>query len=63
MCGKRIYLGTLQDIKFDYKNKWYMHKLNTIQENAMHNILFDFKTHRIYLKVVDFINKRKQLVI
>ena len=30
-------------LKYDHTNKWYMHNPEPIQENATHNLLWDFE--------------------
>ena len=30
-------------VKFDQTNKWCMHNLESVQENEMHKILWDFE--------------------
>ena len=33
----------VQEIKFDHPNKWYMHKLESAQENETRKLLWDFE--------------------
>ena len=34
--GKYIHWELCQQLKFDQTNKWYMHNLETLQENKSH---------------------------
>ena len=50
-------------MKFDHTARWYMHKTESIQENEMHKILWDFEIktdHLILAKKADqvIVNKK-----
>ena len=38
-----------QKLKFDHTNKWYMHNPETVQENEMHVVLWDFEIQTDHL--------------
>ena len=40
---KEIYRELCQKLKTDYTNKWYMHKLEFVQENGTHKFRWDFE--------------------
>ena len=66
---KVISLEVCTRLKFDYFNKWYMHNLESLQENEMHKILCDIEiqtNHRIPARRPDLVlikYKKKELVI
>ena len=41
--GKVIHLELSKKLKFDYSNKWYMHKPESVKENGTQTILGDFE--------------------
>ena len=52
-------------MKFDYSTKWYMQKLESVQENKTDKILNDFEIQMIYLILARrpelvWINKKKR---
>ena len=47
--GKVIRWDKCKKLKFDYTNKEYMHNPESIQENEMHTILWDFEIQTDYL--------------
>ena len=40
--GKVIHWELCKKFKFDHTNKWYMHNPESVVENEMHKILWDF---------------------
>ena len=40
---KKINWELYKRIKFDYDDRWYMHKLESLLKNEMHKILWDFE--------------------
>ena len=38
---------------FDHTNKWYMHDLESVLENEIHKVFWDFKIKRINLSRPD----------
>ena len=38
-----IHWELCKKFKFDHANKWYMHYLESILENEMHKVLWDFE--------------------
>ena len=60
-----IHWELCKKFEFDYKNKWYMHNLESVQENEMHKILWDLEIqmdHLITARLPDqeIINKIKK---
>ena len=47
--GKLIHWEFYKKFKFDHTNKWYMHNSESIQENEMHKILWDFEIQTDHL--------------
>ena len=45
--GKVIKWELCKELKFDHTNKWYMHNPESILENEMHKLLWDFEIHLI----------------
>ena len=35
--------GLCKKLEFDHKNKWYTHNPESVQNNEMHKILWDFE--------------------
>ena len=63
--GKVIHWGMCKKLKFDHANKWYMHNLAPVLENATHKLLWDFNIqmdHLILARRPDLIiiNKKKR---
>ena len=50
--GKVILWKLCKRLKFDRTIKWYMHKLESVQENKMHKILWDFEIQTNHLRSV-----------
>ena len=49
----------IKKLKFDHTTKWYVHKLESVQENEMHKTFSDFE-----MKIIDSIlTKRLDLVL
>ena len=44
-----IYWELCKKFKFDHTNKWSMHNLESILENEVHKIVWDFKIQTDYL--------------
>ena len=60
-----IYWELCKKLKFDNTTKWYMHKLEFIQENEMHKFFWNFEIqtdHKIPARRPDLmiINKKKR---
>ena len=55
-------LNRVRDWKFDQADKWYKHKLKSVQENETHKILSDFeiKTNLASKSDVELINKKRK---
>ena len=58
----------IERLKFDNTAKWFMHKLESIQENNMHKILWDFEVQTDHLiparrPDVVWINKKKEFTV
>ena len=47
--GKVIHKEMCKKLKFDHTNKWYMHNLAPVQENATHKLLWDFNIQTDHL--------------
>ena len=47
--GKVIYWELCKKLKFDHTNKWYMHNIESVLENEMHKLLWDFVIQMDYL--------------
>ena len=66
--GKVNHWELSKKFKFDHTNKWYMHNSESILENEMHKILWDFEIQTDHLilarrpdqEIVDKEKKRKQ---
>ena len=43
--GKVIHEELCKKLKFDHKNKWYMHNLESVLENETHKLLWNFEIH------------------
>ena len=56
---KDIHWELCKKFKFDHMNKWYMHNPESVQENEMHKILWDFEIQTDHL----ILAKRPNLVI
>ena len=41
--GKGIHWELCKKLKFNHTSKWHMKKIEALQENEMHNILWDFE--------------------
>ena len=39
-AGKMVHWELCKGFKFDQTNKWYIHKLESVLENEMHEVLF-----------------------
>ena len=48
--GKGIHRKFCEELKFDDTTKWYMYKLESILDNEMHKIVWDFKIQAAQLK-------------
>ena len=64
--GKVIHWELCKWLKFDNTTKWYMHKLNFVQENETHKILCDFEIQTDHLIIarwpgLPLFNKKKDL--
>ena len=46
--GKVIYWELCKRFKFAHMNKWYMYKLESVQENETHKGLYDFEKEMHY---------------
>ena len=55
MVEKVIQLELCKKLKFDNSTKWYMHKPESVQEDEVHIILWDYK-----IQTDDHISARKQ---
>ena len=60
-----IHRELYQKYKFDHTNIWYMHNLDSVLENEMHKILWDFEIqtdHIIFARRPDLVivNKTKR---
>ena len=65
--GKVIYLELCKKLKYDHMNKWYMHKPESILENEICKIFWDFEIqtdHLILARWPDFmiVNKKKRTI-
>ena len=64
--GKVINRELCKKLKYDHKNKWYVHDLESLPENKTHKLLWDFeipKDHLILARRPDqiiLINKKKK---
>ena len=63
--GKVIHWELGKNLKFDHTNKWYMHNPESVLENEMHKLLWDFEIqtdHQISARRPDLkiINKKKK---
>ena len=63
--GKVIYWIQCKKFKFDHTNKWYVHNPESVLENEMHKLLWDFDiqmNHRISSRRPDLviINKKQR---
>ena len=47
--GKVIHWELCKELKFDHTNKWYKHKPESILENEMHKLLWDFEIQTVHL--------------
>ena len=47
--GKVIWWELCKKLKFDHTTKWYTHKPETVLENEMHKILWDFEVQADHL--------------
>ena len=54
-----IHKELCKKLKFDHTTKWYKHKLESAQKNAMNKILSDFEINQILLRITD-LNKNSQ---
>ena len=66
--GKEIYWKLDKKLEFDHTTKWYIHKSESVLENATHKILFGFKkqTDRLIPSKrpdLELINKKKNCLI
>ena len=64
-AGKVIHWKLWKKLKFDHTAKWYMHKSESVRENEMHKVLWDFEIqtdHLISARQLDLviINKKKR---
>ena len=57
--GQMIHCEMCKKFKFDHTNKWYMHNSASVQENDMHEQLWDFDIHTDHLISA----KRSDLII
>ena len=57
-------VGIVQKVQLCHSNKWYMHKQESVVDNEMHKILWDFEIqmdHLILIRKPDqLINKKKK---
>ena len=65
LVGKVIHWELYNKFKFDHTNKWYMHNSESVLENEMHKLLWDFEIqmdHLISARRPDvvIINKKKE---
>ena len=63
--NKVIHLELCKKLKFDHTNRWYMHNPESVLENEMHKLLWDFQIqadHLLSVKWPDLIiiNKKKK---
>ena len=66
LMGEVIHWELCKRLNFEYISKLYMHKLESVQENEMHKILWDFEIQTDHLILarrpnVVMINKKRQL--
>ena len=59
LVGEIISSELCKKLKFDHTNKWYMHNLDSVQENETHKILWDFIIQTDHL----ILSRRPDLVI
>ena len=64
--GKGIHWELCKSLKFDQRNKWYMHNSESVQKNKMHKLLCDFEIqmdHQISARRPDLIifNKKERI--
>ena len=67
--GKVIHWELCKKFRFSHTNKWYMHNKESILENGMHKLLWDFqkqKDHLILARRPDLVivnnnNKKKEI--
>ena len=48
MVGKVIHWELCKKLKFDSANKWYMHNVESVQENETLRILWDFEIQKYH---------------
>ena len=63
LMGKVIPWELCEKFKFDRKNKWYIHNPESILENEMHKILWDFEIqtdHLISARRPDLVSQQKK---
>ena len=63
--GKMIYGRLFKRLELDHADKWHMHKKESVQENELHKLLWDFEiqmNHPILVIKPDLvlINKKKR---
>ena len=62
--GKVIHLELFKKLEFDYTKKWYMHNLESVQDNEMHIVCkFEIQTdHHISSRRPDLVivNKKRK---
>ena len=66
--GKVIHWELYKKLKFEHTTKWYMHKLESILENEMHKILWDFEIQTdplipAWKPDLVIINKKKEILL
>ena len=54
--GKGNLLRNVQESKIDQAEEWYMHKPESVLENEMHEILWDFEMQTILARISKKIN-------
>ena len=65
MVGEAIHWELCKKFKLDDTNKWHMYNQESVQENEVHKILWDFEIqtdHLISAKQADqvIVNKKRQ---
>ena len=63
--GKGVHWELCKEFKFEHTNKWYMHNQESVQDNLMHKLLWDFEIqadHLISARRLDLVivNKREK---
>ena len=67
LVGKVIHRKLYEELKFDHANKLYMHNPESVHENEMHKLFWDFEiqmNHQISIRRPEIIiinNKKREL--